>query len=442
MKRVGFNRGDHVEMGAQMLRRLADEKTYLVADEGALYRYTGKIWRPVDPSKQSRIVQTFAGSPTRAGRPLKVNAQDIAGALRCAQDQVRRTGFFGAGPRGLSFKNGFLSVGPEGQISLRRHHPDHRARFVYDFPYREGEPKQWLAMLNEVFKNDSDAAAKIAVIQQFGGACLVGTATRFQKALVLIGDGGNGKSTVSNILEGIFPKEMKSSVAPQQWDNEYRRAMLAGKRLNIVQELPDGKILAGDVFKQFITGDRLDARHIRESPFEFRPVAGHLFSANQLPGTHDQSQGFWRRFIVLRFSRNVERLPNRNVNIVDDILREETAAIAYWLLQGASALHEQGEYVLPVSHNEELNRWQIEADTVANWLSGHAKKLTLNSEFRTGGLRASVTFQRYCEWAERSKHRHMSSTTFGRRLRQLGVVSRRTTEGVWYALELIAGAAG
>ena len=101
----------------------------------------------------------------------------------------------------------------------------------------------------------------------------------------------------------MFPGTARSSIPPQQFDQEYYRAELDGKRLNSVSELPRADILRAESFKAIIAGDPIIGRVIHSSPRTIKPIAGHIFAANHLPNTDDLSHAFWCRFMVVSFNR-------------------------------------------------------------------------------------------------------------------------------------------
>ncbi len=65
-------------------------------------------------------------------------------------------------------------------------------------------PEKWLKFLDDVFDGDDDKDQKIAVIQEWFGYCM-DRSLNLHKALVLYGDGGNGKSVILDVLAAIFP---------------------------------------------------------------------------------------------------------------------------------------------------------------------------------------------------------------------------------------------
>jgi P4 family phage/plasmid primase-like protien len=421
-----FKRGDHVELAQRLLQALGPAE-HTVADEGQIYRYENGLWRDVKEHVASRIVQGFSGELCHGGKTgrLKINASDVIGAMRLASAQAAKEDFFARAPEGLAFRDKWATVNEKAGIVTSPLKPENRARVGYDFdfPTENKAPSDWRRYLNSLFRDDTDKKEKIACLQEALGVSLLGRATEFQKSLFLVGDGGEGKSTFLEIIEGVFPKGSVSSVPPQQWSDQYRRAMLVNRLLNFVAELPASDLLATDAFKAIITGDSIDAREIYKAPFSFRPRAGHVFALNALPGTVDQSKGFWRRPVVIKFTRRFQ--PGEvDPGIARRLLGACRPGIVRWLLEGAARALKQGSYTLPQSHHDEMARWRLESDQVAGFLAAETHEANAGEK----RLYAATLYQMYLGWVGSAGHKEMSSTKFGKRVKLL-MVERGLSEG-------------
>lgn len=429
---------DHVDLARALVTFLGG-RDLLVFDELHPARYDAAkgLWLNIDRAEESRIVQAFSGSSNGGDKVLRIKASDVAGAIKLAHDQIAKPDFFATAPRGLVFANGFVSITAEG-ATLRPHAPENRARAGYPFPFDvDARPSLFLEFLGALFRDDADRDAKALFVQEFFGACLAGLATVYQRCVIGQGVGDNGKSRLADIMTAAMPAGTTSALAPQSWGHEYYRAMLVGKRLNAVGELPERDIIASESFKAIVAGDPIGARVIRESPLMFRPIAGHYFAANKLPGTQDQSEGFWRRFVVLTFNRSFTDDPTRDPNVHTRILAAELPAIVSWLVAGAVRLLRQSDYTIPSSHARSLAAWRKDADQVALFLVAETRPLR-DDETEHMGLLASDLYSSYVEWARRNGHRPVASNTFGARLRGLGRAAKRTKAGMRYLVSLLS----
>lgn len=448
---IEFERGDHVELAEKMISRIEANGPQAVFDDLALHRYDNEsgLWRVVSNSEQSRIVQGFAGAaiPTAKGtKPLKIKSPDVSGSRQLAAHQRERLGFFADAPRrGIAFKNGFVVLDAHGKRTLTPHAPENRVRYGYDFPYEDsGAPAKWLKFLNGVFRDDDDRDQKIAFVQEFFGVALLGIATTYQRCVMALGEGENGKSKLADIMVAAFPKNSYCSIAPhtfgQTYSSEYTRAMLAGKLLNVCNELPDSDIVGTEQFKAIVTGEPIHARPIRNDPFSFRPIAAHYFAANRLPGTLDHSHGFWRRWVAIGFNRNFHGDAERDADIATKIISSELPAIVPWLLEGGARVIKQGGYTIPASHYALVREWRSHADQVALFVEEKCVKSLddrPHEHVAHDWTPATTLYFEYKMWAVANGHRTLASNNFGERMAKLGRPSHRTSKGAFYPVRLL-----
>ncbi len=433
--RPSFERGDHVELAQALLGQLRSDGGAVVFDDGALYREdpATHVFAEVSPNHESRIVQSFAGAHV-GKKELRIRATDVTGAIALAHAAADQPGYFADAPSGVAFLGTFARVTADG-IETEPLATKHRARFAYPFAYdSETVPERFLAFLRATFEGDDDADAKIACVQDVVGACMVGMATRHQKALIMLGGGANGKSVLCEIIEALMPPGSVVSIEPQSWGSEYRLAMLAGKLLNIVSELPDTDIMASEAFKKLLCGEAATARHIRQQPFTFHARAGHIFAANTLPGTTDTTHAFFRRVIILEFNQTVP--PERqDPDLARKIIEAELPAIVAWALAGAQSAAASGRYVIPASSDAAVERWRDRADAVRAFVADCCTPIGI-ADHPTEGTPGRELYRAYRSWAHETGHRTMASNTFGLRMTAIGHPAVRVHAGTFYRLRV------
>jgi putative DNA primase/helicase len=425
-KRI-FERGDETEIGIALLDAFADKDRHgklrhesLVFDEGSLYRFDRSegIWLKPTEKEQTLVVQGFAGSPLATGNStLKINSKTEQGAIRLAHRRVKDDGFFSDAPVGFAFKNGFVEVSAEG-LNLRQHQGDDRARYKFEFDFLPSpRTDRWLNFLDDLFINDVDKTERIAFLQEFLGASLIGiTPTYGAVVLVLLGEGNNGKSKLAQIIEGCFPPGSTCALAPHRWREDYHVGQLAGKRLNIVGELPSRELQDSEIFKLIVTAEqKVRARSPFKEPFEFLAQAGHLFLANKLPGSSDQTLGFWRRFVLMPLTRIFIEGADEDKDIVAKVF-EDKAGIVNWLLEGAVAVLRRGRISkAPASSEAAKAAWQLDADPVRRFvMTGTEIDVSTDGMSSLAGLYSS-----WKDWAQTKGHKAMAENTFGSRLKSV-----------------------
>jgi putative DNA primase/helicase len=423
-------RGDHVELG-ERLRDGFERDGVLSFANDALWQCNGKaFFERLDDSSVARDVHTFAGSAVsvKMNKPLALKNSDVKGAIAVLKDMVADPNFFHDAPKGISFRDCFVEL-DGSKFVVKKNGPENRARHQLPFAYapNAAPPHKILAFFGDCFGGSEDPSERIECIREMVGLCLVGLGTRFHRALVLHGGGANGKSVLINLIQRAFPETATSAVAAQRWGHEYNRAALAGKRINMVSELPEGDIIDSSSFKAIISGDVTQGRHPYGRPFDFHPEAGHVFATNTLPGTNDQTEGFWRRFILIGFPNTVPL--ERQDPFLIDRLAHELPQFVGWCLAGAAAAIGRGAITIPPSSTPALEAWRLESDQVAAWLNERCEESDLES-----GTLASTLYYDYKFWAEQNGHKRLSSTSFGKRLKLRGVTSSHTRRGMVYGL--------
>ncbi len=437
-----FVRGDHVEIAERLVATLR-AKAPLTFTDNRFYQYNERsgIFEVVDESRLSRTVQNFAGRPVvgeRKPRPLKLFSGDVRGVIALASDQAADPDYFVQARAGLAFVSSFVEV-TKDSIIQHEHSPEHLARFAYPFGYqRDAQPQRLMGFFAEVFRDDADREQKICVIQEYLGASLLGFATKFQRALVFYGDGANGKGVLCSVIERCMPPGSVCSISPQDIGQEYRRAAISGRLLNIVSELPEADIMDAESWKAVVAGDTMTGREIRKAPFTFRPIAGHIYSANRLPGTTDQSHGFWRRLLVVTWNRIFSEA-EQNPHLADEIIDHEQAAIVSWMLAGAQRVMAQGRFTMPDTAAKALDRWRAQADQVRAFIDACTERLSPATR-KSDGIPAHQLYRAYRGWALENGHKAVASNTFGERMRMLHLESVPDGNVRRHPVQLVQGA--
>jgi P4 family phage/plasmid primase-like protien len=440
-----FYQGDEVEIAAYVAARLMrDSGQPPIYDLGHVYVYNAErgIYRRVEDCELGWLVQELSGAPIFSGdddkppKKMRISNNVVKGALALTLANIRMLtppNFFAEGPRGIAFRNCFLRA--DGSIAS--HSPDNRARFALPFDFAPYDPmrcgRRWHAYLREVFAPDDDADAKIELLQQFVGACLMGQATRYQRAMMLTGDGANGKSVFLSIIAQLFPPEARKAIPPQDLGDDNKGAELATARINIVGEVPDKRILSGDTFKAIVAGDEVTRRLVYSRAITFRPECGHIFSANALPLGADASPGFWRRWLVVPFNR-VFTTAEQDPFLTERIIAEEMPAVAAWAVAGAQSLARSKGYTIPPSSEAIRDEWRISSNPVEQFVAQECER----GQWQV----AKYVYGRYHEWARGSGYVPMNVMNFGIRLREMGVSKRHTRAGVEYDIDVKNSAGG
>jgi putative DNA primase/helicase len=135
-----------------------------------------------------------------------------------------------------------------------------------------------------------------------------------------VGDGANGKSTYLSVLKALLGAENVSGRPIQDFGQDrFAAADLFGKLANICADLPPNELKYTGNFKMLTGGDIIKAEYKFKRPFYFVSYAKLIFSANQIPDTEDESDAYYRRWVIPVFPNKFE-----GDNAVQNILQKLT----------------------------------------------------------------------------------------------------------------------
>lgn len=207
----------------------------------------------------------------------------------------------------------------------------------------------------------------IPLVEEIMGYCLIPD-TRFEKAVMTVGAGANGKSVLLDTITAFLGAENVSTVALQDLEeNRFRVAELYGKLANIFADLDDRALNSSSVFKTLVTGDRITAERKFAQPFSFCPYARLVFSANTLPPSKDRTHAFYRRWLIIPFERTFEgKEADRELRAK---LRNELPGILNRALRGLRRLFSEGKFTEPQTVKAALEEYKRENDTVGSFVA-------------------------------------------------------------------------
>lgn len=411
-----IKRGSQVELAEHLL----DGEVYDGAD---MYLYDDKtgIWDVVSAYDFERRVCALDGleipPKDEKSKPkvLNVSADMIRGVAQVAtrvapliDDRVWTSSI------GFACSNGWVT--PRGIEPLRR---EHYARHLINVAFDpDARCPRWRQFLLESVDEES-----ALVLQEFIGAALFGEATTFQKACVLWGDGGNGKSVFAQIVSLLFDRKDLCSYTPHSLDDNGTKADLRLRKFNIVMELPERELLDTSSIKSVFTGDPMSARRPYDVvPITFQPKCAHLFCCNVLPDTRNTDKGFWRRWLTIEFNRT----PPKVDPYLKDKLAGELAGIVAWAVEGYNRLRDQGTYTRATSSDELRERWSESTNPVKSFVS---QAVEIDEDAATPSSKLYETYLDWCSKTGRTKP--LSAPKFGAEVKK-HLQQGRNSNGSYY----------
>jgi putative DNA primase/helicase len=130
---------------------------------------------------------------------------------------------------------------------------------------------------------------------------------KFQTVFLLVGEGANGKSTFLNLLNAMLGSENVCNKPLQALTNYmFSQGSLFGKNANIFADLPQKNFNDTGILKALSGGDYIEAEIKHKGSIKFKNYAKLIASCNEIPQSPDDSEAFYRRWIIIPFPNKFE----------------------------------------------------------------------------------------------------------------------------------------
>jgi putative DNA primase/helicase len=335
-----------------------------------------------------------------------------------------RASDFDKDPWLLNVANGTLDLRTG---TLRPHSQADMMRRITPVEYHQGAvAPRWQMFLARIMGGNVNL---VQWLQKAVGYSLTGL-TSEQCFAFLYGVGRNGKSVFCGVLQELMGEygakvsaETLLGVRRSGGEASADVARLAGLRLVVASELPEGGRLNEALVKDLTGGDVITARHLYKAPFDFRPAFKLWLYGNHKPVVRGTDEGIWRRVRMVPFTQTIPetevdpRLPEK--------LREELPGILAWAVEGCRLWQADR-----LGFTEEIRQatadLRSESDLLGSFLADHCM-IGENLSAPAGELYAT-----YRRWAEDSNEQPVTQKQFGSALAERGFEDSKGTHGVRY----------
>ena len=225
-------------------------------------------------------------------------------------------------------KNGSLSV----TDGFREEYDICKARLSVPYDPDAPTPARWLRFLDGLLE-----PADVLTLQEYLGYCLI-PCTKGQVMLFLIGDGGEGKSRITQVCREIFGEFMNVASFQSLETRPFARANLENKLLMVDDDMKLGKLPSTHYIKSIVTQEgKIDTERKGIQGEQRHMNCRLLCLGNGSPNAlYDHSNGFYRRQIILRTKpKDPDRIDDPYFS---EKLLPEINGIFLWCFEGLKRL--------------------------------------------------------------------------------------------------------
>lgn len=249
--------------------------------------YRNGVWHSDDDLLHARIVRTL-GDDYRG-----VHGHTIRDVLRAEVGRIE----IEPQRRWINMSNGMLDWNAVVAPDLVQHNELYLSTVQLPVAYRRGATcaafDDFLAWA--VAPDDIERVWEIIGYLMMAGNPL-------QRAIMLVGNGGNGKGVLLEVIKALLGDENCTSVPLHDFsENRFVTAELFGKLANICGDIDATYVENTSRIKEITGEDTVMGERKGQDPFHFRPWCKMVFSANDIPGSSDSSRGWTRRFELVNF---------------------------------------------------------------------------------------------------------------------------------------------
>ena len=399
-------------------------------DTGAINQLAKKTVRKIydeaklseDDNKRQAIAKHAIASESN-GR-IKAMVSLAQSELPVTPEQFDRNRFF------LNCSNGTVDLATGELI------PHDKENFITKVAPVSYDPSatcpQWEKFLDRIMDGNQDL---IRFLQRAIGYSLTGDVSE-QCFFILWGNGNNGKTTflrtIGNIL-GDYSQHtpIDTLIIKKKGAASNDVARLKGSRFVTAAESEKGDRLAENLIKQLTGDDTISARFLYQETFEFEAEHKLFLATNNKPIIAGNDHAIWRRIKLIPFQVTItEEEKDRQL---PEKLKAEYSGILNWAINGCLEWQNYG-LGIPAEVTAATNEYRNEMDLLNEFLDEYCDK---GPELN---VPSNALYQAYAQWCENNGEYQLKQTSFGRKLKEKGFMSKQLGEKrtrSWVGLSLV-----
>ena len=316
---------------------------------------------------------------------------------------------FDANPLLLNVRNGIVDL---ETMKLLPHTPLTLFRTQIDTEYDENAvAENFEKFISDVLDSERDRTMLYEIV----ASAMLRSHLNLEKAVMLVGQGGNGKSTLLSAITAVFGDDVVSPVSIHDLlYKRFSRSSLDSKMLNIFPDITSQDLENMGVLKAIITGEKMEVEKKNVKGFNIRPYAVHLFSANLLPEVAEDTDAVYRRFVIINFRKQVAERDRNRLLLASLTTEEEKSGMLNILLHHAKTLLKNNRLTYEPTPEEVRAEWHDKADHVSMFITELIEREPKHSEDK------SDVFAVYAKFCIKRQYVAYSQQAFTQRMKQKG----------------------
>ncbi len=346
-------------------------------------------------------------------------------------------GKFDANPNLITLENGILNL---ETLKLKPHSPKHLSRVLLPVEYHKPEHEDikenlkntlfWKFLKSSFTVNGEFREEDFEMVLEIIASMIIKRHVD-EKAFMFLGSGENGKSVCLGYIQSIIGKDNVSSITLQDIaEDKFMRANLDGMSANIFSDLEHNELRKTGKIKAITSNEGIEVQKKYGQPFTLYPFCKLLFSCNRFPKVYDQTQGFFRRWVIIKWERNFENDLERIEYLKEklDAEQDEKNLVFSCLVNIATKLNKVGKFTHSKDWKTIQRDWNANADPIDEFDSNY---IVDSDDFKT--KRETYKFYKQVQLSKGETPLGMGQ--FSKAFSEYHDEDRNNTERVWLHID-------
>lgn len=295
---------------------------------------------------------------------------------------------FDADPNKLTLLNGILDI---STLELLPHTADNLSKILYPLEYTKPEFEiNDKTIFKDIEKNLKDTLFWKYITSSFtinritnlvnletvleNIACVFIKRAIDDRAFIHLGGGNNGKSVLMKYIQSLLSLDNFTSIPLQTLGSDvFAIADLEGMSACIYADLEENALKVSGSTKNIIGGEPIRAQKKYGQGFTLISFAKFIYSCNRFPKVFDQSEGFFRRWIIIKWDRDFENDPDKIQDLDKKLINntEEKNKVFSCLVYLSKKIHDTGKFTHTKPWRENQKEWNTNAQPLDSFIESY-----------------------------------------------------------------------
>lgn len=403
-----------------MVHIITNSKHKIVAHAGRIWVYYKGTYIPIE--SKARTENFIMECVKKIDSALYVSAKTVASIL--IELFMQYYELFPIKDPDVTYINmlsNVLAVHKNGKVELLEH--DEKYNFTYQLGF-DYDPDAKCPVFDKFMNTSLADKDLVDAIGEFLGYVLNTNSKNHEKALMLYGDGSNGKSTLINIAKHLFGKENISVVELTEMGEMTKTALMEGKLLNISSDTKS-KGLDTSAFKKIVSGEPVLGKYLWKDVYTIESLPKVVIALNKLPFHNgDNSEGFYRRFLLVPW-RIIIQEEDKDYELESKVVENELPAILNFAIEGMHRLAEQGSFTESKSMIDAMNSFKESTNHVGIFLDEEQYEVVPKGV--TQGTKLVDLYKDFQNWCRERGHNPYNANYLSAELTHLGYIGYKNS---------------